>query len=234
MIFAISIIFVYLGYTCRTWWVTVHEPTHPKPSRRRNTMWKNIRISIILLAIMTVLTGLLYPAAVTLIAQALFPSQANGSMILRNGHAMGSELIGQQFDDPRYFWGRLSATGPIPYNAAASTGSNFGPGNPALLDAVKARVQALQHADSGNVAQVPVDLATASGSGLDPHISVAAALYQLPRVARLRGMSTEAVRGLIDAASKQRDAGLLGEARVNVLALNLSLDALGTVGGKAQ
>jgi K+-transporting ATPase ATPase C chain len=197
-------------------------------------MWKNIRISLILLAIMTILTGILYPAVVTLVAQAVFPSQANGSVILRNGRAVGSELIGQQFDDRRYFWGRPSATTPVPYNAAASTGSNLGPANPALLDAVKARVEALHDADSSNQAPIPVDLVTASGSGLDPHISVAAALYQLPRIARVRQLSDDAVRELIDAASRQRDLGFLGEVRVNVLELNLALDALSGQGGKAQ
>jgi len=165
------------------------------------------------------------------VAQAVFPQQANGSLITHNGQAIGSELIGQQFDDPKYFWGRLSATSPYPYNAfnaetqTGSSGSNYGPLNPALTDAVKARIEALKAADPGNTAPIPVDLVTASGSGLDPDISPAAALYQVPRVARARGLSEEAIRQLMAQHTEGRQLGILGEPRVNVLELNLALDA---------
>ena len=178
------------------------------------------------LLIFTVLTGLVYPLVVTGIAQLVFPRQANGSLIVQNGQIVGSSLIGQQFTEPKYFWGRLSATGPYPYNASASAGSNLGPTNPALLDNVKARIAALQAADPGNNQPIPVDLVTSSGSGLDPDISVAAALYQLPRVARLRGLSESAVRSMVDKYTKGRTLGFLGEPRVNVLQLNLALDGL--------
>ena len=179
-----------------------------------------------LLLIFTVLTGLLYPLVVTGIAQLVFPSQANGSLISSNGQTVGSSLIGQQFDDPKYFWGRLSATGPYPYNAAASSGSNLGPTNPALLDEVKARIAALKAADPTNTQPIPVDLVTSSGSGLDPNISVAAALYQLPRVAKARGLSEAALRTLVDKYTQGRQLGFLGEPRVNVLELNLALDGI--------
>jgi K+-transporting ATPase ATPase C chain len=185
-----------------------------------------IRPTIVSLALFTLLTGVIYPLVVTGIAQAVFPHQANGSLIVRDGKALGSELIGQPFDDPRYFWGRLSATSPYPYNAAASSGSNLGPSNPALLDAVKARIAALKAADPQNTLPIPVDLVTASGSGLDPDISIAAALYQIPRVARTRGMSVESVRALVDQYTKKRQLGDLGEPRVNVLELNLALDGI--------
>jgi K+-transporting ATPase ATPase C chain len=163
---------------------------------------------------------------VTGIAQLAFPHQANGSLIVVNGKTVGSTLIGQQFTAPKYFWGRLSATGPYPYNAASSSGSNLGPSNPALLDEVKARIAALKAADPGNTQPIPVDLVTSSGSGLDPDISVAAALYQLPRVARVRGLNESAVRALVDQYTQGRTLGFLGEPRVNVLQLNLALDAL--------
>jgi potassium-transporting ATPase KdpC subunit len=189
-------------------------------------MRTQIRPALISLLIFTLLTGLLYPLAVTGIAQLVFPRQANGSLILRNGRIAGSALIGQQFDDPKYFWGRLSATGPYPYNAAASSGSNLGPTNPALLDEARARIAALQAADPANTRPIPVDLVTSSGSGLDPHISLAAALYQLPRVARLRGLSESAVRLLVDQYTQGRTLGFLGEPRVNVLELNLALDGV--------
>jgi K+-transporting ATPase ATPase C chain len=160
------------------------------------------------------------------LAQLIFPHQANGSLIVENGQTVGSELIGQSFDDPKYFWGRLSATGPFPYNAAASTGSNLGPTNSVLTETVQARITALKATDPQNSQPIPVDLVTASGSGLDPHISVAAALYQVPRVARARGMSEDAVRLLVDQYTKGRQLGFLGEPRVNVLMLNLALDAI--------
>jgi K+-transporting ATPase ATPase C chain len=168
----------------------------------------------------------IYPLTVTAIAQALFPWQANGSLLVRDGQPAGSALIGQPFDDPRYFWGRLSATTLFPYNAAASSGSNLGPANPALLDQVKARVAALKQADPANAAPVPADLATASGSGLDPDISPAAAEYQVPRVARARGLDEAVVRRLVAEATTGPTLGLLGESRVNVLELNMALDRL--------
>jgi K+-transporting ATPase ATPase C chain len=178
-----------------------------------------------LLAIFTLLTGLAYPLLVTGIAQLAFPVQANGSLIERDGEIIGSSLIGQPFADPAYFWGRPSATGPFAYNAAASSGSNLGPSTQALYDAIAARVAALQAADPGNLGAVPVDLVTASGSGLDPHISPQAAYYQAARVARERGLEVEAVRGLIAEHSQQPWLGFWGQARVNVLELNLALDA---------
>ena len=196
-------------------------------------MCSQFRPAIVSLALLTLITGAIYPLVVTGIAQAVFPRQANGSLIVQNGQAVGSELIGQPFDDPKYFWGRLSATGTFPYNAfnaenlTASSGSNYGPLNPALTDAVKARVDALKAADPGNTAPIPVDLVTASGSGLDPHISVAAALYQVPRVARERGISGEQVRQLVSQYTAGRQFGILGEPRVNVLELNLALDGVG-------
>ena len=189
-------------------------------------MRSQIRPALMALLIFTVLTGLVYPLVVTGIAQLAFPRQANGSLIVANGKTVGSSLIGQQFTDPKYFWGRLSATGPYPYNASASSGSNLGPTNPALLDEAKARIAALKAADPSNTQLIPVDLVTSSGSGLDPDISVAAALYQLPRVARLRGQSESAVRTLVDKYTQGRMLGFLGEPTVNVLQLNLALDAL--------
>ncbi len=189
---------------------------------------KHLRITIISLILFTILTGMIYPFAVTGISQLLFPGKANGSLIKKEGKVVGSELIGQPFSDPKYFWSRLSATGPYAYNAGASTGSNYGPLNPALLDAVKKRVQDLKAADSMNTNPIPVDLVTASGSGLDPHISIAAALYQTSRVARIRGLSEGQVRSLIDQNTDGRQLGFLGEPGVNVLRLNLALDELNT------
>jgi K+-transporting ATPase ATPase C chain len=189
-------------------------------------MLKQIRPAIIALIVMTVLTGLVYPLVITGLAQAFFPHQANGSLITENGKVAGSALIGQQFSDPKYFWGRLSATNPYPYNAAASSGSNLGPTNPALLEEVQARINALKAADPGNTDPIPVDLVTSSGSGLDPEISPAAAEYQAARVARLRGLPLSTVQQFIDEHTQGRVLGIFGEPRVNVLQLNLALDGL--------
>jgi K+-transporting ATPase ATPase C chain len=187
-------------------------------------MTRIIRQSLAMLALMTALTGIVYPLVVTGIAQLVFPHAANGSVIERDGKPAGSALIGQPFSDPRYFWSRPSATAPFPYNSASSGGSNLGPTSPALTDAVKQRIDALRVADPGNTAPVPVDLVTASASGLDPEISPAAAEYQVARVARVRGLSPDAVRTLVARATEGRQLGVLGEPRVNVLALNLALD----------
>lgn len=187
-------------------------------------MCHHVRSALVLLGLLTLLTGLTYPLAVTGVAQVIFPRQANGSLILKDGKPVGSELIGQPFDDPKNFWGRPSATTPFPYNAGASTGSNQGPTNPDLHKAVKERVEALRAADPGNTAPVPIDLVTASASGLDPHISPAAALYQIRRVARARGLDEAAVRQLVERHVEERTFGLLGEPRVTVLLLNLALD----------
>lgn len=184
-----------------------------------------LRPALTLFILLSLLTGLLYPLAVTGIAQQAFPAAANGSLIVRDGQVLGSSLIGQAFSDPQYFWGRPSATAPTAYNASASGGSNLGPLNPALAEAVAARITALRAADPGNNAPVPVDLVTASASGLDPHISRAAADYQLARVARARGLSEEPVRTLLEQHTEGRWLGFLGEPRVNVLLLNLALDA---------
>lgn len=186
----------------------------------------HIRPALTMLLLLTVLTGLIYPLAVTGLTQVFFPDQANGNLIVREGKVVGSKLIGQYFDKPEYFWGRPSPTAPFPYNAAASGGSNLGPTNPALIEAVKARVAALRSADPGNDSTIPVDLVTASGSGLDPHISPAAARYQAKRVARARGLDETIVQKLIDEHTEERQFGLLGERRVNVLQLNLVLDSL--------
>jgi potassium-transporting ATPase KdpC subunit len=193
-------------------------------------MRSQLRPALVALGIFTILTGLVYPLVVTGIAQVIFPRQANGSLIVRNGQPVGSELIGQPFDDPKYFWGRLSATSPAGYTAfngdklTGSSGSNYGPLNPALLEAVQTRIKALQEADPANKAPIPVDLVTASGSGLDPHMSPAAAAYQVGRVARARGLSEDTVRQMVARHTEGRTLGLLGEPRVNVLALNLALD----------
>lgn len=183
-----------------------------------------LRQSIVLLVLLTAITGVAYPLVVTGLGQLLFSSQANGSLIERDGKTVGSVLIGQGFSHPKYFWSRPSATSPFPYNGGASSGSNQGPNNPALTDAIKQRIDALHAADPSNTTLVPVDLITASGSGLDPHISLAAANYQLMRVARVRSLSVDTVQTLIEQATESRQFGLLGEPRVNVLKLNLLLD----------
>ena len=187
---------------------------------------KIIRPALVSLVVFTVLTGIIYPLAVTGLAQLIFPNQANGSIMVINGKPVGSALIGQPFDDPEYFWGRLSATAPFPYNAAASSGSNLAQGNPALLDNAKGRIAALRDADPDNTAKVPADLATASGSGLDPQISPAAAEYQIKRVAQARGLEETKVRSFVAQSTEGRQLGILGEPRVNVLKLNLALDEL--------
>lgn len=179
-----------------------------------------------MLAVLTLLTGVVYPLVVTLAAQGAFADEATGSLIRRDGRVIGSRLVGQSFEDPRYFWGRLSATTPAPFNGGASAGTNHGPTNDALTKAAAARIAALRAADPGTRAPVPVDLVTASGSGLDPHITPAAALYQAERVARSRGLDEERVRELVRANVEGRTFGVLGEPRVNVLALNIGLDAL--------
>lgn len=203
---------------------TSHAIEYRFISERTDEMLSQLRPAIVSYLAFTIITGLFYPLAVTGIAQVVFPQQANGSLIMKDGKPVGSALIGQPFDDPRYFWGRLSATDPFPYNAAASSGSNLGPTNPALIEEVKARIDALHAADPQNTQPIPVDLVTSSGSGLDPDISVAAALYQVPRVARARGMIQAQVRALVGQFTADRQFGILGEPRVNVLELNLALD----------
>ena len=196
-------------------------------------MFREIRVAAVLFLVLSIVTGIAYPLVVTGLAQLAFPSKANGSLIDSGGkfaqggtRAVGSALIGQPFADPKHFWGRPSATSPYPYNASASSGSNQGPLNPALVDAVKQRIKALRDADPGNTAAVPADLVTASASGLDPHISRASAAYQVARVARLRGLAVDKIRVLVAQATEDRQFGFLGEPRVNVLRLNLALDSL--------
>ena len=185
-----------------------------------------IRPALSLFLVLSALTGVVYPVAMTAVARLAYPEQVAGSLIFKNGEPVGSALIGQHFSDPKHFWGRPSATSPMPYNAANSGGSNLGPLNPAQIDAVKGRIAALKAADPGNAAPIPVDLVTASASGLDPHISVAAAKYQLARVARARGVTPESLQPLVAGHIEGRLFGLLGEPRVNVLELNLALDAV--------
>jgi K+-transporting ATPase ATPase C chain len=194
---------------------------------------KQFRPALVALVALTIITGIIYPLLVTGIAQVVFPYQANGSLIIgANGQPVGSALIGQQFDDPKYFWGRFSATGPVPYTAfnadklTGSSGSNYGPLNPALQEAAKARIDALKAADPSNTLAIPVDLVTASASGLDPQISPAAAEYQVSRVAKARGLDAVRVRALVAQHTEGRTFGILGEPRVNVLELNLDLDSL--------
>lgn len=195
-------------------------------------MRAQIKPAIIILALLTLITGVIYPLLITVVAQVAFPAQANGSLIMKDGQPIGSSLIGQQFDDPKYFWGRLSATGTFPYNSfnaenlTASSGSNYGPLNPALVTMVQGRIDALKAVDPGNTQPIPVDLVTASASGLDPHISPAAAQYQVARVAQARGLDESTVQQLVAQHTSGRDLSILGEPRVNVLELNLALDAL--------
>ena len=184
------------------------------------------RPAVVLLLVLTLITGVIYPLVVTGVAQLAFPTQAAGSILVRDGKSVGSSLIGQSFSDPKHFWSRPSATAPQPYNGLASGGSNLGPLNPALTDGIKSRMDALRAADPTNQSPIPVDLVTASGSGLDPDISLAAAYYQAPRVARERGLQPQAVLALIAAHARGRWLGILGEPRVNVLDLNLALDAM--------
>lgn len=197
-------------------------------------MIKQLRAAIVSLALLSIITGLLYPTVMAVFAQVVFPHQANGSLITKDGKVVGSELIGQNFDDPKYFWGRLSGTRPVPYSAynadtlTGSSGSNYGPLNQALVDAAQARIDALKAADPDNKLPIPVDLVTASGSGLDPHISPAAAQYQVNRVTKARGLDPARVQALVEQFTEGRSFGLLGEPRVNVLLLNLALDAEGT------
>jgi K+-transporting ATPase ATPase C chain len=189
-------------------------------------MWNHLKSGLTMLVYLTAITGVVYPLVVTVASQTLFSHQANGSLIVRDSKPVGSELIGQPFSSPKYFWSRPSATGPYPYNAGASSGSNQGPSNPALTDAVTARIKVLHDADPGNTAPVPADLVTASASGLDPDISPAAAYYQAERVARARQLDIQRVRALVEQHLEGRQFGILGEPRVNVLELNLALDAL--------
>jgi potassium-transporting ATPase KdpC subunit len=189
-------------------------------------MFASLLPSLRMLIVLSVLTGVVYPLVTWGIAQVAFPGAANGSLIVQNGKAVGSALIGQPFDDPKYFWSRPSATSPQPYNGASSSGSNQGPRNPALADAVRDRIKALRDADPANTAAVPADLVTASASGLDPDISIAAADYQVARVAKARGMQVDAVRGLVDKYAQGRTFGILGEPRINVVRLNLALDGV--------
>jgi K+-transporting ATPase ATPase C chain len=201
-------------------------------SKLENNMRAQIKPAIMILALLTLITGVIYPLLITVVAQVAFPAQANGSLIMKDGEPIGSRLIGQSFDDPKYFWGRLSATGTFPYNSfnaenlTASSGSNYGPLNPALMEMVQSRIDALKAADSDNTQAIPVDLVTASGSGLDPHISPAAAEYQVARVAKARGLDEAVVRELVAQHTEGRDLAVLGEPRVNVLELNLALDSM--------
>lgn len=188
------------------------------------TMFRELRTSFILLLVFTLLTGVAYPLIMTGAAQVVCPDRASGSLIVRNGKVLGSELIGQPFDDPKYFWGRPSATGPFPYNAASSTGSNLAVSNPAQVDAIRGRIETLRESGIPTEVTIPADLVTASGSGLDPHISVTAAKIQIPRIARVRGISEAAIENLVERRTEVRQFGIFGEPRVNVLLLNLMLD----------
>jgi len=191
-----------------------------------STIRRQLRSALVLLGVMILLTGIIYPLFVTLIAQIVFPYQANGSLIVGEGKILGSELIGQQFDREGYFWGRPSATQPLPYNGSASSGSNYGPSNEALLGNIQKRIEALKQSDPENTMSIPVDLVTYSASGLDPHISLAAAMYQVPRVARVRHVSEGILQVMVNRYTEGRQFGVLGEPRVNVLRLNLALDEI--------
>jgi K+-transporting ATPase ATPase C chain len=184
---------------------------------------EHIRPALLSFLVLTIITGFIYPLLITGIAQTLMPNQANGSLIYRNGKVVGSSLVGQAFDDPKYLWGRISATSPQ-YNASSSSGSNIGPSNPALIDEISGRIKALKTADPGNTNPIPVDLVTSSGSGLDPHISLAAAYYQIARIAGLRGLTQDTVRAIVNQHITDRFLGLIGEPVVNVLEVNLALD----------
>lgn len=201
-------------------------PEATSPSIPPQAIGSLVSKAVGMLAVLTLLTGVVYPLIVTAFAKAAFADQANGSLIVRDGKVVGSRLVGQPFEDPKYFWGRLSATTPAAYNAGSSAATNYGPTNEALTKAAKARVDALRAADPENAAPIPVDLVTASASGLDPHITPAAAIYQVKRVARARGLGEERVREVIVTHTEQRTLNLLGEPRVNVLSMNLALDAL--------
>lgn len=185
---------------------------------------QQIKQAILIFTVLSIVAGIIYPFFVKGIAQILFPEQANGSLIYRDGRVVGSVLIGQTFNEPKYFWGRLSATSPVSYNAASSSGSNLGPSNPALLEAVKKRIKSLKDVDPDNTNPIPVDLVTSSASGLDPHISLAAAYYQIPRVARNRGLSEDLIRAIVQKHTLNRFLGVIGEPVVNVLQVNLALD----------
>jgi K+-transporting ATPase ATPase C chain len=190
---------------------------------------EQLKTTILVFCILTIITGIIYPLAITGIAQLFFKSQANGSIIIRDGKVIGSSLIGQPFDDPGYFWGRPSATSPAAFNAASSSGSNLGPSNQALSDAVKTRVNNLHIADPDKKLPIPVDLVTSSASGLDPHISPAAAFYQIPRIARERKMQEDVVRAIVQENTENRFLGVIGEPVVNVLRLNLAIDSVDKV-----
>jgi len=190
-----------------------------------NTLLSQLRPALSLFVVLTVVTGVIYPLAVTGIAKVTFPDAASGSLIVKDGKAVGSRLIGQNFADPKYFWGRPSATSPMPYNASASSGSNQGPLNPALAEAVKGRIETLKAADPGNTRPIPADLVSASASGLDPHISPAAADYQIERVAKARQLDPSVVKAMVAKYTEERQWSIFGEPRVNVLELNLALDA---------
>lgn len=207
--------------------------TTPASELQSSSLRGLVRPALLMLGLLTLLTGVVYPMALTGAARLAFPEEANGSLVYQKGEVIGSALIGQRFADPRYFLGRPSATGPEAYNASSSSGSNLGPKNPALAEAVAGRAAALRALDPGNPAPIPIDLVTASGSGLDPHLSPEAARYQVGRVARLRGLPEAKLRALVEAHVEPRVLGLLGEPRVNVLALNLALDRLAADGRTA-
>ncbi|MBN2395320.1 MAG: potassium-transporting ATPase subunit KdpC [Candidatus Atribacteria bacterium] len=189
-------------------------------------MKEQIRSAILLFIILSLLTGIFYPSFITGVAYIFFPHQSNGSMLYQNNKFLGSALIGQEFTDPKYFWGRISGTSPVTYNGSSSSGSNLGPSNPVLIDKVKERIRTLKEFDPGNTNPIPIDLVTSSASGLDPHISIAGAYYQIPRVARMRGLTEETVKAIVNKYTSHRIFGLIGEPVVNVLELNLELDSI--------